>query len=86
MFKVIDVDNSDKPQLIQMKDMEPCSIGRIMDYSDGLDGVIVMRTAARDNFEVMRLSNPAMDRCWEEHPPITVELLKPGEQVILEVI
>lgn len=71
--------------VIPMNEMEPCAIGVVCDYSR-YDGHYVMRTASIDEFEVMDLSRPDPDACWDERCDRNVRLLPVGSWVTLTVI
>ena len=74
MFKI--VNEKDKTnEIIKMGDMEPLDIA-IIEGEDCKGGKIVMRTASQKHFEVINLSNPGSDRCWEARNNLKVSLLK----------
>lgn len=85
MFK-IKVDVSKEDGVIQMKDLEPCEISKIVEYTNGYYGEIVMRTADTKGFEVMSLSKPGKNRCWTCPVHILVKRLKEGAEVTLVVV
>jgi len=67
-----------------MNKMKPLDIGIII---GGIyDGEIVMRTASCNKNEIMSLSEPGKDRCWDEKAGHKVKLLPRGAKIILEVI
>lgn len=82
MFKLITEKESKKT--IPMPEMKPLQIGRIKSGEECLED-IVMRTASLDKFEVMDLSCPGKDSCWESPNSIDVELLPVGSRITLEV-
>ena len=76
MFKCSEGTPSDSLK-IEMRKLKPCQMART------IQGELVMRTASRDKFEVMSLSDPAMDGCWTLNPRVKVIPLKAGESVTL---
>lgn len=84
MIKIKKEDKKE-PKFITMGQMEPLQVGIIED--DGIyRGTVVMRTASKCAFEVINLSNPDTNKCWESiNNPILVRLLPKGEKITLEV-
>ena len=67
MNKIKIINDKTKVELIPMSEMEPWQVGRItMSYLDNGEGAIVMRTALSDKFEVMDMSDPGSDQCWDK--------------------
>lgn len=86
MFKAI-INNHPDIDFIKMGDMKPCQIGIIEDDETYHNQEVVMRTANSDVFEVMSISNPGDDACWDDPKiSIMVRLLPKGTKIILEVI
>lgn len=57
----------DKGRIIEMKDMEPLQVARVVDNSSAIKKYknhIVMRTASIDNFEVFSITASRPDACW----------------------
>lgn len=77
----------EKPErtTILMSDMMPFDIGVIDHPGSMSDGHVVMRTASYEHFEVMDLSNPGEDSCWDENSTLRVRLLPAGTRVTLTV-
>lgn len=73
------VELGDVGKWVKMYDMKPLQIG----VTEG--GVLVMRTASTSKLEIMNLSIPGADRCWETSFNIRVKLSPPGTKVTLEV-
>ncbi|MFA5432842.1 MAG: hypothetical protein WC319_08230 [Candidatus Paceibacterota bacterium] len=83
MFELIEPKESQIKTAMKMRDMEPLQFGVIV---DGLNkGHLVMRTAAKSNFEVMDISNPEPDGWWNKEVSLMVELLPPGTEITLKV-
>lgn len=74
---------SEASDAINMNDMKPYDIGTVVSAGD-YNGQIVMRTARGGNSEVMNISNPGADKCWN-NSTLMVELLKSGTKVIMVV-
>jgi hypothetical protein len=87
MFKTETTERSQE-RIIKMSDMKPGDIGQVHAFVPGgmYDGHLVMRTFSSDKFEVMDLSDPGKNSCWQSEPAfIKVELLPPGSKVTLTV-
>lgn len=69
--------------VINMRDLKPCEIARIIDPKNYYFGDIVMRTA---HDEVMSLSKPGKNNCWTIPVNLLVERLKKGDEITLVVI
>lgn len=67
--------------MYQMKPLEVCVVVSGTSYNDR----VVMRTADKDHFEVMDLTDPRPDACWVNIPTVTVRELYPGETYTLEL-
>jgi len=74
---------SEVSNAINMNDMRPYDIGTVVSVGD-YNGQMVMRTASRENFEVMNISNPGANKCWSSST-LMVEPLKSGTKVIMVV-
>lgn len=75
----LDKKESNLKPMRAMKPLEVCVV-----HEDGIDGDVVMRTASVGKFEVINLSNPGPDRCWEDGL-LKVRGLYPGEKYTLEL-
>jgi len=49
------------------------------------NGIVVMRTASRNTFEVMNVSSLGSGECWGIESTIEVRKLYPGEKYLLEL-
>lgn len=85
MLKITKSKGNTNPNIIQMCNMKPLQVGRIVEKYDKNYGNLVMRTASRDNFEIMDLSCPGEGECWTTLEHISVELLPPGEAVEISI-
>lgn len=85
MFRIID-DEKETDDIINMCDMKPLQVGVIEDDKSYSNGAIVMRTAITERFEVMDLSEPHEDNCWDRSSNIKVRLLSAGTRITLEVL
>lgn len=85
MAKIIIESNCEsEPRRIPMSEMQPGDVGFIVISSSKIHtkGNLVMRTLSTHKFEVMDLTQGKADKCWiNEETLLTVELLKPGEEV-----
>ena len=78
---MLSVDVIEKGQVVMMKDMMPLQIGKIV-HNDR----IVMRTASTSHFEVMDLSVPGLNSCWQDKTnDILVELFAPDVAINIKV-
>ena len=68
-----------------MFEMKPYDIGVIVDTDRNCSGHIVMRTASIECAEIMNLSDPRPDGCWDDQSELKVQLLNPGDSVTLTV-
>jgi len=80
MIKPVSVGHEDT---ICMGDMKPLQIGVIVDNMS--NGHVVMRTASKGRVEIMDLTQPGADGCWDGHCTLRVRLLWPGTKIVLEV-
>ena len=69
--------------VVPMSEMKPLQVGTIC--AGKAYGTIVMRTSRGDRFEVMNLSNPALDICWVRPSTIPVKLLPVGEAITISL-
>lgn len=83
MFKVKEI-LEESARAIEMRKLKPCQVAQI-NSAGNLFGEFVMRTASEDNFEVMSLSDPGVNCCWEGNPTIKVIPLLPGQEVTLVI-
>lgn len=85
MLRIIEEPKEEKPRIIEMKDMKPLQVGRII--SAEWNGHIVFRTSSTSHFEVMDLSNPFEDSDFDMGAAADwkVELLPPGEKITIEL-
>ena len=77
MINIIDTDIYDE-NVITMNQMKPLQVGIILETKE-----YVLRTASVDTFEVINLSNPGKDECWEQLTTLDVRLLGHGEVVVI---
>ncbi len=72
---------------IDMCDMAPLDVGRITDCeTNHYSGHIVLRTANRERFEVMDLTQPGPGMCWDDsNGTMKVRLLEPGEAIAIKL-
>lgn len=72
-------------RIVKMGRMNPLQVGVIVEGEAMPEqvGCYVMRTASSEDFEVINLSNPGTDKCWNFRSPIEVRLLGEGESVTL---
>lgn len=76
MIQIIESGHPDR-KTVPMKDMKPLQIGIY-------DGKYVMRTASSCHFEIMELSPP--HNSWTmPDSGMKVELLAPGERIVIEI-
>jgi hypothetical protein len=66
-----------------MFEMKPYDIGVIVDTC--CTGHVVMRTAKTECAEIMDLSDPRPNGCWNGQNTWKVQLLQPGDSVTLTV-
>ena len=83
MIKLIDSTPKPIAKTKPMYEMQPLEVCVIV--SNHYTGIVVMRTADSDHFEVMDLTNPRPDSCWICKPTIQVRELYPGETYTLEL-
>ena len=72
-----------KHKLVPMNMMQPMQIGMLVDGNN--KDTVVMRTLNSDKFEVMNLSEPGVDVCWNTHCTLPVRLLEKGESVNIRI-
>lgn len=88
LIKKEDIPNED--DAIFMSELEPMEVGVIINQS-GCDciGSIVMRTQLTDSIEIMDLTKPAADNCWNfsrgANTGFYVRRLRDGEEYILKL-
>ena len=82
MLKVVKEPES-KNNVIVMNDMEPLEVGIVQNGYYKND--VVMRTANNTSFEVMNLSKPHVDSCWDNNSTLPVKLLPKGEKITIEL-
>jgi hypothetical protein len=84
MFRIVGEEVTEL-EVIQMHEMEPLTIGQIVNAPlHGYKDAFVMRTASTEHFEVMNLSAPEEDSCWtDKHTDIEVRILHPSEYVTI---
>jgi len=76
MLEIIDNVKVNEPVVIPMGEMKPLEVGRL------ISGKVVMRTSNSDVFEVMDLSDPFEDNCWNHKDcSLKVTLLAEGESI-----
>jgi len=74
-------------RIINMSGMRPCEWGRIIYSERSYNGHLVMRTASRNKFEVMDMTDMRIDNCWTHRDSYTmVELAKKGEKFTFEIV
>lgn len=70
--------------IIPMSQMKPMQVGIIVD--DSYNGNYVMRTQNSTQFEIINLSKPNIDGCWDNDDcPIRVRLFGPGESIVVKL-
>jgi len=85
MIKISNIKKKNLP-VISMSKLEPLQVAIVVDDNgSGSYNHVVMRTASEDEFEVMDLTVPGIDRCWTTPNNVAVSLLEPGEVVTLEI-
>ena len=85
MINFVTMKGRDNERILPMEEMKPLQVARIVEECHH-KGHIVMRTASESHFEIMDLTDCYPNSCWtNELVDITVELLKAGEVVVLEV-
>lgn len=84
MIKLIQVEARTEPKLILMNEMRPLEIAQIRGNSQYKD-MYVMRTANESNFEVINLSTPGRNRCWNDSNNLPVQLLPPNQSITIEL-
>lgn len=84
MIKIINNKHNMK-NIINMIDMKPLQIGRLINPGMSDDNHIVMRTALLRQLEVINLTNPGQDKCWTGHNTLKVKLLEPEEIITLQL-
>jgi hypothetical protein len=88
MLKIIDSVKV-RDSVIEMKDMKPLQVGIIVDVPSGdYHNHYVMRTASREKFEVMNLTNAGVGHCWTllgQDVIFKVRLLGIGEKITIEL-
>jgi len=69
-----------------MGEMEPLQVGIIVGNNKEYSGDYVMRTAAKDKFEVISLTNAGPNCCWTSPIcPLPVRLLGENETLLVEL-
>lgn len=66
-------------KIMEMHEMLPLQVARIVEKDLKSTYHIVMRTASVRKFEVIDLTEPGPNECWIGEPTIQVELLPPDE-------
>jgi hypothetical protein len=77
-----------RPAVIDMGDMAPLDVGYIVDVETETHlGHMVLRTADSSKFEVMDLTSPGRDMCWDSIGSGTerVQLLEPGKVIQIDL-
>lgn len=87
MIRIIKEKKDYKDRPIKMSELKPLQAGIVLGEGSSQDGHLVMRTACYMDFEVMDLTEPYPDSCWDlqRAREYTVRLLKPGETYLLEI-
>ena len=80
MLRIIDKKEVEDANIIEMNDMEPLQVAEIVGSDE-----LVMRTANSSGFEIIDLSDPSEDGCWEHSPSVKVRLLSPNEKITIEL-
>jgi len=76
MIKIVNSENSRDIDTIPMNQMKPLQVAEIVRGTTH-KGDIVMRTASEDTFEVMNLTRPGPDVCWNAvSDSVIVQLIK----------
>lgn len=71
-------------KVLEMGKMKPLEIGKVI--SNYSKDTIVMRTADKDNVEIMNISDPKPDKIYDDDCDFMVELLPPGTELILKIL
>lgn len=83
MIKIIGEGKKDN-MVIPMSQMMPMQVGIIVD--DIFKGNYVLRTQNSAQFEIINLSMPTVDNCWDSKScNIKVRLLGPGESITVKL-
>jgi len=82
MFEIVETPEKDTKRTINMRDMKPLQVGKIVGDTIYV-GHIVMKTQMNGGTEVLDLSHPESGS-WSRGT-LTVELLPPGEEVHLRL-
>ena len=64
MTTPITISNKEKSEYVKMSKMKPYDVA-VIKTPGSYYGEVVMRTASLNKFEVMNLSNPEDDSCWD---------------------
>jgi hypothetical protein len=84
--KLISEGTAQERRTVKMSEMRPCEWGRIIYSARSYNGHLVMRTASRNKFEVMDMTDMRIDSCWTHKDSYTmVELAKKGEKFTFEI-
>lgn len=74
MSTKVNIVNDSSPKVISITEMKPLQVAVI--HGDHHNcGHVVMRTASIDNFEVIDITDPKPDNCWENHASFLVRLV-----------
>lgn len=84
MFEIKSV-SQDNLRIVKMVDMEPLQIGRVVSKCTSYKH-IVMRTACENYIEIIDMSDPNPDGCWDQDSILEVELLPSGTEITLKVV
>jgi len=83
MIEVVDKEN--KQDFIDAEDMRPLQIGIITHGLANYIGNYVMRTASKDVFELMDLTNAGENKCWGLPCSLKIRLLGEGESITIKL-